>query len=131
MWLLPPATGIDARRRYATDVTDEEFALIGPLLPLAGRAGQRRTTRLREALNTPLYLLRLADKRCGERAPLYRDRIPPLYVDTRRSPAASRRYGGVFDWRGCGGKCLVEPATIPSTALSCRASPVRGATIPL
>ena len=30
--------------RYATDVTDAEFALIEPLLPPAKRGGRRRTT---------------------------------------------------------------------------------------
>jgi putative transposase len=45
-------------RRYASDVTDEEFALIEPLLPLAKRGGRRRTTLLREVLNALLYLLR-------------------------------------------------------------------------
>ena len=44
--------------RYATDVTDEEFALIEPLLPAAKRGGRRRTTLLREVLNALLYLLR-------------------------------------------------------------------------
>ena len=45
-------------RRYATDVTDEEFALIEPLLPPAKRGGRGRTTLLREVLNGLLYLLR-------------------------------------------------------------------------
>ena len=44
--------------RYATDVTDAEFALIEPLLPAARRGGRRRTTVLREVLNALLYLLR-------------------------------------------------------------------------
>jgi transposase len=44
--------------RYATDVTDAEFALIEPLLPAARCGGRRRTTRLREVLNALLYLLR-------------------------------------------------------------------------
>ena len=44
--------------RYATDVTDAEFALIEPLLPCAKRGGRRRTTLLREVLNALLYLLR-------------------------------------------------------------------------
>ena len=44
--------------RYATDVTDAEFALIAPLLPPAKRGGRRRTTVLREVLNALLYLLR-------------------------------------------------------------------------
>jgi transposase len=44
--------------RYATDVTDEEFALLEPLLPQAKGGGRRRTTLLREVLNALLYLLR-------------------------------------------------------------------------
>jgi putative transposase len=44
--------------RYATDVTDAEFARIEPLLPAAKGGGRRRTTVLREVLNALLYLLR-------------------------------------------------------------------------
>jgi hypothetical protein len=44
--------------RYATDVTDAEFARIEPLLPAAKRGGRRRKTLLREVLNALLYLLR-------------------------------------------------------------------------
>ncbi|MGH6898650.1 MAG: IS5 family transposase, partial [Geminicoccaceae bacterium] len=45
-------------RRYASDVTDAEFALIEPLLPAAKRGGRPRGTALREVLNAILYLLR-------------------------------------------------------------------------
>jgi putative transposase len=44
--------------RYASDLTDAEFALIEPMLPPAKRGGRRRTTVLREVLNAILYLLR-------------------------------------------------------------------------
>lgn len=44
--------------RYASDVTDAEFALIAPLLPAPKRGGRVRTTSLREVLNAVLYLLR-------------------------------------------------------------------------
>ncbi len=44
--------------RYATDVTDAEFALVEPLLPAARRGGRRRTTLLREVVNALLYLRR-------------------------------------------------------------------------
>ena len=44
--------------RYASDVTDAEFALIAPLLPGCKRGGRARTTSLREVLNAILYLLR-------------------------------------------------------------------------
>ena len=45
-------------QRYASDVTDAEFALIEPLLPPARHGGRRRTTDLREVLNAILYLVR-------------------------------------------------------------------------
>jgi transposase len=45
-------------RRYASDVSDAEFALLEPLLPVARRGGRPRTTALREVLNAILYLLR-------------------------------------------------------------------------
>lgn len=44
--------------RYASDVTDDEYGLIEPLLPPARRGGRRRTTDLREVLNAILYLVR-------------------------------------------------------------------------
>jgi transposase len=44
--------------RYASDLTDAEFALIEPMLPPAKRSGRRRTTGSREVLNAILYLLR-------------------------------------------------------------------------
>ncbi len=44
--------------RYATDLTDAEFALIEPFLPTAKPGGRRRTTSLREVLNVVLYVLR-------------------------------------------------------------------------
>ena len=40
--------------RYASDVTDDEYGLIEPLLPPARRGGRRRTTDLREVLNAIL-----------------------------------------------------------------------------
>jgi len=40
--------------RYASDLTDAEFALIEPMLPAAKQGGRRRTTALREVLNATL-----------------------------------------------------------------------------
>jgi putative transposase len=40
--------------RYATDLTDAEFALIEPFLPPPKPGGRSRTTRLREVLNAIL-----------------------------------------------------------------------------
>ena len=45
-------------RRYASDVSDAEFALIEPLLPAARRGGRPRSTLLREVVNAVLHLLR-------------------------------------------------------------------------
>ena len=44
--------------RYASDVTDDEYGLIEPLLPPSRRGGRRRTADLREVLNAILYLVR-------------------------------------------------------------------------
>jgi len=45
-------------RRYATDLSDTEFALIEPLLPAPRHGGRPRSTALREVVNAILYLLR-------------------------------------------------------------------------
>lgn len=49
---------IKACPRYASDLTDAEFALIEPMLLAAKRGGRRSATDLREVLNAILYLLR-------------------------------------------------------------------------
>jgi transposase len=43
--------------RYPSDLTDEEGALVEPLIPLAKRGGRRRTVDLREVLNGIFYVL--------------------------------------------------------------------------
>ena len=45
------------RERYSSDLSDEEFALIFPLLPAPKRRG-RKPTRPREILNALFYLIR-------------------------------------------------------------------------
>ena len=44
--------------RYASDLTDEEWAVIGPLLPPPKRLGRPRTTAPRDVVNAILYLAR-------------------------------------------------------------------------
>ena len=41
--------------RYASDMTDGEWALIEPFMPPARRHGRPRTTDLREVVNAVLY----------------------------------------------------------------------------
>jgi transposase len=43
-------------RRYPTDLTDEQWALVEPLLPPAKRGGRPRTVDLRLVLDTIFYL---------------------------------------------------------------------------
>jgi transposase len=47
-----------AAERHATDLTDEEFALLAPHLPTPNRPGRPRTVDLREVINAILHLLR-------------------------------------------------------------------------
>jgi putative transposase len=46
------------RKRYPSDLTDEQWALIEPLLPPAKHGGRPRTVDLREVLNTLFYQAR-------------------------------------------------------------------------
>ncbi|MFC7453372.1 transposase, partial [Insolitispirillum peregrinum] len=43
--------------RYPSDLTDEEWALVEPLIPPAKRGGRRRTVNIREVLNGIFYVL--------------------------------------------------------------------------
>ena len=43
--------------RYPSDLTDEEWALIAPLIPPAKRGGRRREVDVREVMNGVLYVL--------------------------------------------------------------------------
>ena len=55
----PPRTATtQARRRYATDLTDAQWAILRELLPPAPGGGRPRTTDLREVVNAILYVLR-------------------------------------------------------------------------
>ena len=43
--------------RYPSDVTDDEWALIAPVIPPAKRGGRRRSVDVREVVNGLLYVL--------------------------------------------------------------------------
>jgi transposase len=58
MW--KPEHRVAARRkglRYDSDMTDEEWALVAPLIPPAKRGGRKRTVNVREVLNAIFYVL--------------------------------------------------------------------------
>jgi hypothetical protein len=48
------------RKPYPTDLTDEQWAILQPLLPPAKPGGRPRAVDLREVINTLLYLNRMA-----------------------------------------------------------------------
>lgn len=78
-----------ARRggRYASDLTDREWALVAPFLPARKRIGRPRTTELRNALDAMLYM---ASTGC-QWAMIPKDFPPPSTV---------QRY--FYDWRDSG-----------------------------
>jgi len=43
--------------RYPSDLADEEWAQVEPLIPPARRGGRKRETNMREALNAVMYVL--------------------------------------------------------------------------
>src|SRR5260370_16806923 len=43
--------------RYPNDLTDEEWSIIGPLIPPAKRGGNRRHVVVREVINGLMYIL--------------------------------------------------------------------------
>ena len=59
--------------RYPSDLTDEEWKLLAPLIPAAKPGGRPRQTDMRAAMNAILYLLRTG---CPWRY-LPRDGFPP------------------------------------------------------
>ena len=45
-------------KRYTSDLTDEEWAILEPLIPPAKEGGRPRTINMREVLNGIFYLLK-------------------------------------------------------------------------
>jgi transposase len=46
-----------SKLRYPSDLTDEEWALLKPLIPPAKRGGNKRTVNVREVVNGLMYIL--------------------------------------------------------------------------
>jgi transposase len=46
-----------SKLRYPSDVTDAEWALVGPLIPPAKRGGGKRTVEMRSIVNGLMYVL--------------------------------------------------------------------------
>jgi transposase len=72
-----------SKLRYPSDVTDEEWALIAPLIPPAKRGGNKRTVIEREIVNGLMFILstgcQWARAAQGFAAPHHGERLlPPL-----------------------------------------------------
>jgi putative transposase len=46
------------RKPYSSDLKDDEWALLEPLIPLAKTGGRKRTANMREVLNGIFYVLK-------------------------------------------------------------------------
>ena len=58
MWKAEHRRAADRRGlRYPSDLTDAEWALVGPAIPPAKRGGRRREVNVREVLNAIFYVL--------------------------------------------------------------------------
>ena len=58
MWTVENRSRYDRTRlRYPSDVTDNEWAFIAPLVPPAKRSGRKRSVDLREVTNGIMYIL--------------------------------------------------------------------------
>jgi transposase len=58
MWTNVNRGRYDRRKlRYPSDLTDEEWALIGAVIPPAKRGGNKRTVDVREVVNGVMYIL--------------------------------------------------------------------------
>ena len=50
--------GMGTRTRYPTDLTDEQWHIIEPMIPPEKHGGRHRTVDMREVINAILYILR-------------------------------------------------------------------------
>lgn len=58
MWTVANRGRYDrSKLRYPSDVTDEEWAVLDPLIPAAKRGGNKRTVDIREVVNGVMYIL--------------------------------------------------------------------------
>ena len=58
MWTAQNRACYDrSKLRYRSDLTDEEWAVIGPLIPPAKRGGNRRHVDVRQVINGLMYVL--------------------------------------------------------------------------
>jgi transposase len=58
MWTIENRPRYDrGKLRYPSDLTDEEWSLVAPLIPPAKRGGRKRAVNLRQVVNGLMYVL--------------------------------------------------------------------------
>ena len=58
MWTIKNRPRYDrGKLRYPSDLTDEEWSLVEPLIPPAKRGGRKREVVVREVVNGVMYVL--------------------------------------------------------------------------
>src|SRR5881275_3438206 len=82
------------RRSYPSDVTDNQWEILEPLIPPAKPGGHPRTTDMREVLNAILYL----DRTGGQWRALPHDFPPWSTVWTKPAHLAQRRHLGAHPY---------------------------------
>ena len=66
MWTIENRPRYDrSKLRYTSDLTDDEWAIIGPLIPPAKRGGNKRTINVREVVNGLMYILSTGCQWCA------------------------------------------------------------------
>ena len=120
-----------SRLRYPSDLTDEEWALVEPLISPAKRGGNKRTVDVREVVNGLMYVLstgcqwRAIPKDLPPRSTVH-DAILTCGLGTARSIASIMRFMcNVVSWP------TEKPARAPpsSTVKASRAPKKGGASI--
>ena len=95
--------------RYPSDLTDEEWALVEPLIPPAKRGGRQRTVDVREVLNGVFYVLMVIR---GTRIPVH---------DVAAAVAAGRSLEQILEtWPS------LDARTVGLATLYAEANPLRG-----
>ena len=83
MWTTENRPQYDrSKLRYPSDLTDEEWAHVAPLIPPAKRGGNKRTVDVREVVNGVMYILSTGCQwgaSQGSAAAQHGERLPRLW----------------------------------------------------
>ena len=95
-----------SRLRYPSDLTDDEWALVAPLIPPAKRGGAKRTIDVREVMNGIMYILSTG---CQWRA-LPKDLPPRSTVHGAKTRHTTEEFGRDHARDSCRGRrCASAP----------------------